>query len=103
MTNDTSLLLTAKRNRSAAVLRLEKALFKWVYAQKNRAVALNGELVVMQAQKLLSLANEHRPDDQKLTVQFSNGWMERFKKRRGLRFRNVHGEGNSEDAKAIRD
>lgn len=38
-----------------------------------------------------------------MTVQFLNGWMQRFKKRHGLRFRRAHGDGNSADAKAIRD
>lgn len=62
MTNDPSLLPTAKRNRSAAFPRLEQALFKCVCAQNKKVVALNGELVLMNARKIFSLANEHPPD-----------------------------------------
>lgn len=72
MTNNIFLLPTAKRNRSAVVSRLEKELFKRVCARNDRGVALNGKLVVMQAQKPFLLTNEHLPYGEKRTIQFPN-------------------------------
>jgi len=93
----------AKRNRAAAAPRLKNALFKWICARNNDGVALNGELVIMQAEKLLALANAQLPDDRKISVKFSNGWIARFKKRHGIRFRRMHGEERSADNEAIKE
>lgn len=101
MYKDASLLPTLKCNRSAAVPRIEKALFKWLCAKNNKFIALNGEMMVMQVQKLLYIAKEHLPDDQKLFVQFYDGWMERFEKSHILSFRRIHGYAKSADVDAI--
>lgn len=103
MTNDIFLLPTAKHNCSSTVSRLGKSLLKWGCAKNNRGLVLDAELVVVQAQKCFSFANKHLPNSQNLAVQSSNRRMRRLKKRHGLRFRHVHGESNSADAKAMRD
>lgn len=100
--NESVLSVSAKRNRSAASPRLEKALFKWVCDQNNRGVSLSGELVIMQARKMLRMANAHLPEEEQIKLNFSNGWIERFKKRHNIRFRRVHGEAKSADDSAIR-
>ena len=46
-------------------------------------------------------ANLHLPADQKLNLKFSKGWLDRFQKRHGLKFRRVHGEGLSADSAAL--
>lgn len=100
--NDINLPKHAKRNRAAAAPRLEKALFKWLCELNNDGLLLNGEVIKIKAKKLLHQANLHLRDDEKLSIQFSKGWMERFKKRHNLRFRRVHGEEKSADTDAIR-
>eukprot|EP00171_Calliarthron_tuberculosum_P004123 IDg4123t1 len=83
------------------LLRLEDALYRWICTQNNKGVMLNGELVKMYGQKLLDEANKVLPDSEKIKLTFSKGWIERFKKRFGLRFRRVHGEAASADMDAI--
>lgn len=57
---------TAKRNRSSAAPCLEKALLKWVSNQNIRDVALIGEVVVLQAMKMLDIANVNISESKKL-------------------------------------
>ena len=92
-----------KRKRKAAAPRLENALYKWLCEMNNNGVLLSGEVIKIKAQRLLDHANMHLSEDEKLSMKFSKGWLERFKKRHSLRFRRVHGEAQSADTDAIRD
>lgn len=58
-------------------------------------MALCGELVEMQAQKILSLANGHLPDDQKFSVQFFDGLMQSLMNRNSHCFQIIHGGANT--------
>lgn len=106
MLNSTDDLKTSRKglikNRAAAAPRLETALVKWIRDQNNNGVALNSEIVIMKAKQMLNEANRHLPDGENLTLKFSNGWMQRFKKRHQIRFRRVYGEANSADTEAIK-
>ena len=62
---------------------------------------MNSDVVKFHESKLLNDANELLPETQKISIKFSNGWMERFKKRFGLKFQRVHGEALSADQAAI--
>lgn len=93
--------LNMKKTRSSAAPRLEEALYRWVCTQNNKGTLLNGEIIKLYGQKLLQSANELLPDSEKMVLAFSKGWIERFKKRYGLRFRRVHGEAGSADMEAI--
>lgn len=93
--------LSIKRNRAAAAPRLELALFKWVTSQNEKGVLLSGELIKMYGEKLQGEANKHLPDGEKLSLAFSRGWLDRFKKRYRLTFRRVHGESLDADENAI--
>lgn len=89
------------RARPPAVPRLEVALYRWMCSLSNNGVLINTEVVRMKAQKLLEEANKHLPSEKQLQLKFSKGWVERFKKRFGLRFRRIHGEAKSADNEAI--
>ena len=54
-----------------------------------------------QAERLQVEDNCHLPADQKLTLKFSKGWLDRFQKRHGLKFRRVHAEGLGADSVAL--
>ena len=45
--------------------------------------------------------NKHLSEKDRTSLKFSKGWIDRFKRRYGLRFRRVHGEALSADNKAI--
>lgn len=90
-----------KRNRPSAAPRLERALFQWISDRNNSGIAMNGDVIRFHAANLLKDANALLPPDAQISVTFSNGWMERFKKRYGLKFRRVHGEAMSADKRAI--
>lgn len=73
-----------------------RRLFTDEYAtQNNWGVAINGELVIMYAKQLLDETNRNMPDTQKIHLEFSKRWMERFRKRYNLRLRRVQGESLS--------
>lgn len=93
--------LNNKKKRTAAAPRLEDALFTWVCTQNNRGVMVNSELIRMEATRMMNEANKLLGADEQLSLKFSKGWIERFKKRYGMRFRRVHGEAMSVDNVAI--
>ena len=69
----------------------------------NDGVLLNGKVIKLKAEKLLEETNLNVRDEDKISMKFSKGWMERFKKRHNLRFRRVQGEAHSADTAAIRE
>lgn len=68
MRNEGPIALSAKRNHTAAALRLENSLLKQICAQNSSKVALTGELAIMQAVKLPALANSHLFDNGEASV-----------------------------------
>lgn len=89
------------RPRPSAVPRLEDVLYRWMCAQSKLVVMLNASLVRMKGAQLLEEANKHRPVDGQISLQFSKGSVEIFKKRSGLRFRRVYGKAMSADVESI--
>lgn len=89
------------RTRPSAEPRLKDALYRWICAESNRGIILIVAFVRMKEAQLLDEANGHRHPDDRLNLQFPKGWVERFKQRDGLRFRQVHGEAMSADVEAI--
>lgn len=55
----------------------------------------------MHAEKLQIEENKHLPDGEILSLAFSCGWLDRFKKRYRLTFRRVRGESLDADQNAI--
>lgn len=93
--------LNNKKARSAAAPKLEDALYKWICTHSNRGVIINSEIICIEAGRLMSEVNKLLPPTNQLKLKFSKGWIERFKKRYGLRFRRVHGEALSADNDAV--
>lgn len=93
--------VSCKKLRSAAAPELEEALYKWICYHTNSGKQIDGPLTVHYAEKLQTEANKHRAADRQLALNFSDGWMSRFKTRYGLSFRKVHGEALSADDDAI--
>ena len=89
------------RSRREAAPRLKDALYKWICAQSNLSVLLNADIFKMHGRKLMYAANELLPECEQLSLKFSKGWIERFKKRFGLRFRQVHGEAMGADVEKL--
>lgn len=93
--------LNMKKARTAVAPRLEDALYRWMCTQNNNGILLNGDIIKMYGKQLLEKTNEVLPESEKIQLTFSKGWIERFKRRYGLRFRRVHGEAASADTVAI--
>lgn len=81
--------------------KLEEALYKWICYHKNAGKQINGLLTVHYAEKLEAEAKKHRAVDQQRTLNFSDGWMSRFKSWYGFSFKKVHGESMSADGSTI--
>lgn len=98
----TNACASKKRWREAAAPRLEEALFRWLCERNNEGITLCSAVVKHHAERLLKDANRLLPDNEQIVLKFSEGWLQRFKERFGLRFRRVHGEEMSADDNAIR-
>ena len=62
---------------------------------------MNGVILRHEVEGLQVEANRHLPADQQLTLTFSKGWLDKFQKRHGPKFRRVNGEGMSVDGAAL--
>lgn len=100
-----SLANTSSKNfksvRTAAHPRLEAALYVWMKDCISKGKQLNADVLRLQAETLQRKANDLLPTDEKINLVFSNGWLDRFKKRYGLRYRRVQGEALSADQQKI--
>lgn len=74
--------LTRARNGQGHAV--ESALFAWVCDQYKRRAVVNGRLIQGKAIRLQEIANDQRDDDHQTRLTFSDGWLNRFKKRWGL-------------------
>lgn len=90
-----------KKRRAPAAPKLEDALYKWICKHANEGKQINGPVTIAYARRLQTEANKHLPANKQLDLRFSEGWIERFKKRYGLCYRRVHGEALSADNAAI--
>lgn len=59
----------------------DKAVYAWVCDMAHRKLAISGARIQAEAQRLAFLANEKLPDEQKIKLKFSDGWLGRFKLR----------------------
>ena len=90
-----------KKKQTVAAIRLEDVLLTWVFTQNNRGVMVNSELRRMEATRMMNEAKKLLVQEEQLSLKFSKGWIERSKKRYGMRFRRVYGEAISVDNDAI--
>lgn len=74
---------------------LEDALELWFRQQESRQLTLTNEMVRAQARRFAPQLNV--PD----TFSFSDGWLQRFKNRHGIRRITLHGEADSADQQHV--
>ncbi|UYV80373.1 TIGD6 [Cordylochernes scorpioides] len=85
---------TLKRDRDGEFPEIEEALFRWIRQANAMKLAINGNIL---KEKAILLALKMGQDN----FEASNGWLERFKARRNIAFKRLHGEAGSVDANSV--
>lgn len=73
--------------KSSGFPRMEKKLYKWFLDQRNKNFIVSGEMIKQKAKLIHSQIKEN---DKPFTA--SEGWLQRYKKRFGIRFLKISGE-----------
>ncbi|UYV68947.1 TIGD6 [Cordylochernes scorpioides] len=87
-------LSTLKRDRGGEFPEIEEALFRWIRQANAMKLAINGNIL---KEKAILLALKMGQDN----FEASNGWLEKFKARRNIAFKRLHGEAGSVDANSV--
>ncbi|UYV80796.1 TIGD6 [Cordylochernes scorpioides] len=85
---------TLKRDRDGEFPEIEEALFRWIRQANAMKLAINGNIL---KEKAILLALKMGQDN----FEASNGWLEKFKARRNIAFKQLHGEAGSVDANSV--
>ena len=93
--DDSSENLTVKRHRSVAFPLLEAALYQWITECENQ-VNMSGDLIKEKATEVFPRLYPDAP-----AIEFSNGWLEKFKHRHNIRSHRRFGESGSVDMEAL--
>lgn len=80
---------------------LEDALFSWIIDQKFHNGRVTSGTVREFGRHLLRQVNEKLPPNKKLEFRFSNGWMEKYKKRYGLKFWRLSEDHDEQDEQNV--
>ena len=83
-----------KQFRSGEYTDIEEALFKWFTSARSAGVQITGPVLATKAE---SLAEKFG----RINFKASNGFIERFKERRGIMYKNVCGESNAVDCEIV--
>ncbi|XP_066258000.1 jerky protein homolog-like [Euwallacea similis] len=75
---------------------MEKQLYKWFLNKRNKNFVVSGEMI---KQKTKSIHSEIKETDKEFTA--SEGWLQKFKKRFGIRFLRISGEKLSSQPELI--
>lgn len=81
-----------KRHKKAKYPDMERALYEWFLQYQDR-VNMTGELILEKAKDIMKLLYPQHPPDH----QFSQGWLEKFKGRHGIKSFRRFGESGSVD------
>ncbi|SPO27760.1 related to transposases [Ustilago trichophora] len=87
----------SKKKLPTKLEELEHLLTDWVDTQQARGVMLNHHLIKQQGQIFQARLNTSLPEDKKLSLKFSNGWLQKFSNRNSLSQHKLHGEAGSVD------
>jgi hypothetical protein len=90
--------LKSKKQRTTVFPALDRAIVNWVLHCESRGVRLKGDLIILKAKRLFELAGISKED----LPAFSNGWLDKFKKRHGFKSFQSHGESGSVDMDVVR-
>ena len=74
---------------------LDRLLAEWVEDKQSRSIMINGHLIKQQGQIFQDRLNSTLPQDQKLSLKFSNGWLAKFCNRHSFKQQVAHGESGS--------
>ncbi|UYV77117.1 hypothetical protein LAZ67_14003350 [Cordylochernes scorpioides] len=85
---------TLKCDRDGEFPEIEEALFRWIRQANAMKLAINGNIL---KDKAILLALKMGQDN----FEASNGWLEKFKARRNIAFKRLHGEAGSVDANSV--
>ncbi|KAE8204004.1 hypothetical protein CF327_g7740 [Tilletia walkeri] len=87
---------STKQGRAAKWAQLERALYEWVVAYQ-KSVAITGALIKTKAaQYYARLIPQEEQEPEKLDPEnWTNGWLEGFQRRTGIKNRRRHGEADS--------
>ncbi|UYV70141.1 TIGD6 [Cordylochernes scorpioides] len=85
---------TLKRDRDGEFPEIEEALIRWIRQANAMKLAINGNIL---KEKAILLALKMSQDN----FEASNGWLEKFKTRRNIAFKRLHGEAGSVDANSV--
>ncbi len=82
-------------------LELEKALLTWVNEIHAQAVNVSSGMIKEIGIRIIDRVNEMLPDEKKIHLTISNGWLFKFERKRGLRSWKSYGESGSGKLEAI--
>ena len=83
--------LDRKRHKGASHPALDEGLINWVLQCQHKRIFLTGDVIKTKAEQFAKKMSI--PDDE--VPLFSNGWLEKFKKRHSLNQFQTHGESGS--------
>ena len=83
--------IAVKRLRKVKFPKMESMLLKWFIAQRNRNVPISGPLLIEKAKFF------HEKFEENYVFMASDGWLDGFKRRNGIRLLSIRGEKLSAD------
>jgi hypothetical protein len=86
--------LDSQRNYQGDYPDLEDALYHWHIQMEKKQAVLTGDILKTKAHEIWSLLPQY---SQQQEPKWSNGWLDRFKKRHNIKEYKLHGEGGSAD------
>ena len=89
-----------KRGRRTKSNELEESLITWTWRMLDNRMFVSDEMIVAKANQILSKINSNNANAE-LQLNFSNGWLYKFKKRNGFKRYHCHGESGDLNVKNI--
>ena len=80
---------------------LDRAIYNWVCDMRNSRKCVSGAMIREKASRLSQKVNEQMPDDEKINLSFSEGWLQKFKARWALKEFKLHGEAGDVEQSTI--
>lgn len=85
-----------QRNRPGMHPELERALYCWIQIEFAKGCAVNWEGVKGAGERMLKRLNERLPEEKRVEMKFSSGWLQRFQERMGIKGRSLGKKGREE-------
>lgn len=82
---------SAKRCSNVRCEQMEKTLINWILDCQKRGICLTGEAIKAKGQRFLELLEVPKSE----WISFSQGWLDKFKERHGLKLYRIHGESGA--------